>query len=169
MQPSTQKNKNDKSNLQSIYPTPKSYEEIAKERRERRDTYEKRKPQHIITSTSLRLYTILIGIVLTVAVIPYLIRFNVITGVSLSFLIVSILIVYSLWMVNLISSTFYRFGFSIVPFLSLYTGAYITLLSLEYVLFPKLNIPTQIGIWTLSHFALVYVLITLILRSKTSD
>jgi hypothetical protein len=165
MQSPAQKSKNDKIDLEKIYPTPKSFDELDQIRKEREAMFESRKPRHLSISTSVQLYTILVGLVSVIILIPSLIRFNVISGVFFSFLVSLTLLAYTFWIMNRISSAFYKFGLSARPFLFLYISVYIILLSLAYWLFATSNTVVLLSIGTFLHYVLVYILLKIIFNT----
>lgn len=162
----TSQSDTDRTELGKLYPQPKSYDELRRTRKERSVEYKNRKPHHIIFSTSIRLYTILVATVLTVAAIPFLIQFNVISGVSFSFLIVTILLAYSFWIGTHISASLYQLGFSARPFFFLYIAAFIILFSCSQFLLTDPNLLIQLGVGTILHYVIVYILLKLMLRSS---
>ena len=159
-------NEKDKESIK-IYPTPKSFDELEKIRKMNKAAYESRKPRYIIISTSIRLYSVIIGLIFAFQLIPYLIHFNIISGVFLGFLVSLILLLHIVLTINHIESTFYKLGFSARPFLLIYTCSYSVLVLFIHWLLMDSNIFIWVTAATLVHHALVYALIITIFKSDS--
>ncbi len=150
--------------LSDIYPTPKSSLEFANERREIDQMRAKHVPKHVTISTSFRTYSVLLGLVLGLNVIPDAIQTNIIGGVFLSFSVASLWVGYTMWIISRVSDTFQRLGLRSVRFFLLYIVIYPALALISY----NLSASSSLGLWytiaTCLHFIVVYVLLKIVLK-----
>lgn len=152
--------------LNGVYPVPKTFDEVEEMNRDRSIQYENKKPRHLYANLSLRLYSLLIGGVVCILLIPLLIKFNIISGVFLSFLVVAMLVVYALWTINIVSSQLYKFGLSAWPFLISYIVFFLLLLSVSGWIMSRHHASTLYFVGTILHFATAYVLFKIMFKSK---
>lgn len=151
--------------LDKIYPTPKSYDELARERDEINILHAKHIPKHVVLFTGIKIYSLLIGLALILILISFIIFTNTIGGVFFSFLLGLIWFGCVVWAMKSISDTFQKFGFSANPFFLLYGFSYPLMAFVLYKLTTHLPLIVSFMLITCLHFVLVYILVTTILRS----
>jgi hypothetical protein len=106
--------------LSDLYPTPKTFDEIEAENNARQKRIAARAPQHIVATTSLRLYSIYALIGLVLFAIPDLVVGGSIYGVALSFLFGIAWLGYTAWILQYILQDLYALAISATTFFSAY-------------------------------------------------
>jgi hypothetical protein len=109
------------------------------------------------------MYVALASVGAAFVIVPGLIRFNIMSGVFLSFFVALLNVAYIVWAVNRVASLFYAFGLSANPFFLLYSLSYGIITGLVFWLF-KLDVLMTIGIGSLLHFSVVYLLLKLVFK-----
>ena len=149
-----------------IYPTPKSYDELARRRAALNELHIKNISKHAILFIGIRMYGILLGLFLAFQLIPGILRTNIISGVFFGFLIFLVWFGYVLWTINRVSDSFQRFGFSSNSFFLLYVGSYPILAFALYSLTSHISSIVAFILITCLHFVLIYIISKLILKSS---
>jgi hypothetical protein len=153
-------------NLNEIYPTAKSFDELAHEREKIDRLHAQRAPKHVILLIGIKIYSILIGFALALNISFTIIPTNIIAGVFLGFFIGLVWLGYTIWMLNSISNSFQRFGLSAGPFFQLYALSYSILACISYYLTARISWTLFFILATCLHFILVYALLAAKLKSS---
>jgi len=152
--------------LDKIYPTPKSFDELARDREEADDLHAQRAPKHVILLIAIKIYGVLISFFLALNISFGIIPANIIAGVFFSFLMGLICLGLSVWMIASVSSSFQRLGFSAEPFFQIYAVCYSILAGAIYYLTAHISLGIFLALATCLHFILVYGFLRTKLKSS---
>lgn len=151
--------------LNDIYPTPKTFDELYAEREERQKLFDSRRPKHLSMLVSLSLYSVIISALLIGTVIPDMIGGNPLSGVSLAFLFTLIWIGFSRWVLINITESIHSCGLNVWWFYTLYVLCCLVPLAAVSTFFiqaaSSLALVLFFGLTTALHFIVTFTLITL--------
>ena len=151
--------------LNDIYPTPKTYDEIYAESEERQKLFDSRRPKHLSMLVSFSLYSVIISALLIGTVIPDMIGGNPLSGVSLAFLLTIVWIGFSRWILTNITDSIRICGLSVSWFYTLYILCCLVPLAAVSTFFiqaaSSLALVLFFGLTTALHFIVTFALITL--------
>jgi len=168
MQPSEHDTPAKQIDLESLYPTPKSFDDLAQIQKERETMFESRKPRHIILSTTVRLYPPAIGLIALIRIVPSLVESNVIGGVFFSFFLALVLLASTLYSTRLISDDLSKLDIDAQSLLATYIIAYGIAVSLAHTFVISLNLVTLAICAAVLHSIFVYGLMRFILHTTAS-
>lgn len=162
----------DRSELSKLYPTPKTYNELRADRQAIDVLRTRRLPKHIILTTSLQLYSISIALFLSIIAVVFVMRFSVISGVFVAFLVGLLWFGYTGWISRTVAESFQKLGANATMLLVVYVIGYVPLAAVAYkICTDHLPTATALAVFffmaTGIHFALVYVLSKLTLKLRT--
>lgn len=155
--------------LGKLYPTPKTYNQLTEEREKIARLHTRRAPKHIFFMTSIKIYSVVVGLLLAINALPFLMSTGVISGVFLSFLLGLIVYAYALWMMRSISKSFEKITLNTTPLFVSYLCLYPAPAYLLYKFTAHLPIIASLALLTCLHFALVYALCKLITKYARRD
>lgn len=169
-----QKPDSDQSSLSALYPNPKTYEQRQNDRQEVAARHLGQKPHHIIISTSLRLFGVLVAMLVILNIIPKLLLWNVLSGVSLSFLLGLAVLGILYGTSQRIQTDFEQLNLSAGPLFIAYTMSIIPLLAACAALNNSLGAnalpgPLFYAAMTVIHFITASILIGTIASMTLSD
>jgi hypothetical protein len=153
-----------RSDLSKLYPAPKSYDDLQAERAGINALHKARAPKHIILTTSLRLYSILVALLLAILAVRLTLQLSVITAIFAAFLFFLLWIAYAGWNVRTISNVFYVYEANANTLLVTYVIIYPSLAFLAHhaitthISNTPLALTSFLLFATAMHFALVYLL-----------
>lgn len=154
----------DRSHLGDLYPSAKTMEERMADRQAKEDRRLNRQPKHIVWSTMLRLYSVLIGLFVAIHGSVFLLgNFGIIAGVSFSFLLGLMWLGYTYWIYSNITRDFEELTYTAVPFLASYTALYpFGLVLASQFVAPADSRLAFVVVATFAHVVYVYVLMKLV-------
>lgn len=148
-----------RSELDELYPTPKTYGQMADDQKTSEQLHAMRMPRHIAISTSLRMYSIWIALGFTIQILSLALSHDIFSGVFLCFLLGLAWVGYAVWMTKLIIDDFSRLTYSANLFFFAYYISFPVLAFMTYTLTSSLGQWLPYMAVTGVHFLLSFILI----------
>jgi hypothetical protein len=155
-----------RTDLGKMYPVPKSFDELARERERVDKLHAQHAPKHVVLLISIKIYSILAGFVASISLSFAILPTNIIAGVFFGFLIGLAWFGYAIWMVKSVSDSFQNLGFSAASFLQLYAFCYSVLACASYYFTARISLIIFLILASCLHFILVYILLRASLKSS---
>lgn len=154
-----------RSKLAALYPVPKTYEQRQEEQHQIEAKRAERLPKHLVLTTTLRLYGLVIALLLFVGFLPALIFWNVISGVFLAFLFGLAWVAALGWQWQFLAGVFQVFTLNFATFFTVYCMSLVPLVAISYQLPGGWTLLAVTGI----HFTLVAVVIAIMRTHKIAS
>ncbi len=120
--------------LGSLYPTPKTYDEIQEQHARREARMLARQPKYVPFMTSIGMSIAVLLFVLIVSNMSFFLILGVVSGVFGAFLVGLMWFAFTAWQVGHLSEFFQQKGYSPMPFYAAYSISALSLLSATYEL-----------------------------------
>lgn len=120
--------------LGSLYPTPKTYDEIQEQHARREARMLARQPKYVPFMTSIGMSIAVLLFVLIVSNISFFLILGVVSGVFGAFLVGLMWFAFTAWQAKQLSEFFQQKGYSPMPFYAAYSISALSLLSAIYEL-----------------------------------
>lgn len=164
-------NKNKKKlDFASLYPTPKTYDEMQERNKASHVRWVERQPKHVAFITSINLSVAVMALAVVVSDPSIFLYVGIISGVSFMFLSGLIWFAFVGWQIMRLSQFFSYKGYSIAPFLLAYfTSAVPLLVSLYVYARPLLPLALIYALLTVLNIGLILLLTAIVTTKKRSD
>lgn len=157
--------------LASIYPSPKTYDEMISKRQEIERSRPKINPHHLMVSIAVRSYALVALFVIMIgAIAPNLFSFGVISGVFFSFFFALLWMSIAWWQLSTVAKSFYFANLNLIAFIVAYSIvaapiAYGILLLASHIH----NVFILCTLATIIHFGLCFAIMGLLMRTSENE
>jgi hypothetical protein len=157
--------------LVSIYPTPKTYDEMLEKRQKLNLSKPKINLHKLTASIAIRTYALLSLLAVTIILlIPKAMSLGVISGVFFSFFLALIWLSAALWQLSAVAKPFYFARLNLTVFILVYSTVAVPLAYGLLSLAPYVSNVFIVGLLaTIAHFGLCYVLMGVLTRNDRQD
>lgn len=157
--------------LASIYPTPKTYDEMLEKRQKLDLSKPKINLHHLASNIAVRTYALLVLLtIIIVILVPKAMSLGIISGVFFSFFLALIWLGSVWWQLSTVAKPFYFAGLNLTVFTLTYSVVAAPLAYGLLSLAPYIhNMFIMCILATLAHFSLCYVLMGALTRNNRQD
>lgn len=156
--------------LGSIYPTPKTYDEIFKERQKLDLAKPKINLHHLVASITVRTYAVLALLAITIfLLVPKVMSLGPITGVFFSFFLALVWLSTALWQLSAVTKPFYLAGLSLTVFILTYSVVAAPLAYGLLILAQYAHVFIVCLLATVAHFSLCYAVMGALTRNSKQE
>lgn len=156
--------------LGSIYPTPKTYDEMLKKRQKLDLSKPKINLHHLTASITVRTYAVLVLFAITIfLLVPKVMSLGPITGVFFSFFLALAWLGAALWQLSAVTKPFYLAGLSLAVFVLTYSVVAAPLAYGLLILTQYINVLIVCLLATIAHLSLCYTIMGALTRNSKQE